>query len=454
FADESVPVGPPPSSQSYLAMDAILDVCLSTGSDAIHPGYGFLSENAEFAKKVRDAGILYIGPSAESIRTMGDKLASRKAVAGFNVPIIPGMDHPATSSQQALEAAEKIGYPVMIKASAGGGGKGMRIVHHAGEMESEMKQAMGEAQSSFGNASVFVEKYIPSPRHIEVQILGDTQGSIIHLFERECSIQRRNQKVMEEAPSSVLSPAQRKKICDAAINVARACQYYGAGTVEFVADQELNFYFLEMNTRLQVEHPVTEMITGLDLVKEQIRIAEGSPLPFAQDDIHLRGHSLEVRVYAEDPQNHFLPDTGTLHTYQRPQGPGVRVDDGYEEGMEIPIYYDPMIAKLITYASTREDAISRMQRAIGEYKIGGVKTTLPFCAFVLQHESFRSGKFSTKFVEQHFTPEMIEPRFSTNEKLAALLAVFHEYTQPDPFTASHESENKKPVSNWKRRARY
>ena len=422
FADEAVCLGPAPSSESYLLADKIISICHEFHVDAIHPGYGFLSENAEFAQKVADAGLIFIGPSAHSISVMGNKLAAKKAVGKYDIPMVPGTDEAISDIPKAKKKATDIGYPILIKASAGGGGKGMRVVEHEEEFESQMQRAISEASSSFGDGSVFIEKYITTPRHIEIQVLGDQHGNLVHLFERECSVQRRHQKVIEEAPSPVVSSEMRIAMGDAAVGVAKACGYFGAGTVEFIVDENLDFFFLEMNTRLQVEHPVTELITGKDLVKEQILIAEGHPLSFTQKDLHIHGHSLEVRVYAEDPRNNFLPDIGNLKTYIRPQGPGVRVDDGFEQGMDIPIYYDPMIAKLITHDETREKNIARMLRAIDEFEITGIQTTLDFCRFVLCHEAFTSGKFDTKFVEKFFSPEKLDVEWSKDELL--LLAGF------------------------------
>jgi acetyl-CoA carboxylase biotin carboxylase subunit len=428
FADEAVCLGPAPSNQSYLVADNIIEACLRLQVDAIHPGYGFLSENASFARKVKEAGIIFVGPSPQAIEVMGSKLAAKQAVSSYNIPLVPGTEESISDIELAKGKAKEIGYPILIKASAGGGGKGMRIVNSEEEFEEQMKRAVSEAISSFGDGAVFIEKYITSPRHIEIQVLGDHQGNLVYLFERECSIQRRHQKVIEEAPSAVVNPALRKAMGEAAIGVARACSYFGAGTVEFIVDEHLNFYFLEMNTRLQVEHPVTEMITGKDLVREQIWIAEGKPLSFTQEDLTIQGHAVEVRVYAEDPKNNFLPDIGKLHTYQRPQGSGIRVDDGFEEGMEIPIYYDPMIAKLIAHGATRQEAIDRMIRAIDDYRITGIQTTLDFCRFALTHQAFQSGNFDTKFVERYFSPEVLEPVFTEEEKqlLAALAVEFFE----------------------------
>jgi propionyl-CoA carboxylase alpha chain len=421
FADEAVCVGPAPSAQSYLQMDKIIDICKRLGVDGIHPGYGFLSENAEFCQKVTDAGITFIGPRPDAIRVMGSKLAAKEAVKSYNVPMVPGIDRAIDNIDEAREVAERVGFPILVKASAGGGGKGMRIVQHMDELEEQMQRAISEAVSAFGDGSVFIEKYIGSPRHIEIQIMADNFGNTCYLFERECSIQRRHQKVVEEAPSVILTPEVRKAMGEAAVNVAKACNYTGAGTVEFLVDEHLNFYFLEMNTRLQVEHPVTEMITGIDLVRTQINVARNLPLPFKQEDLKIQGHAIELRVYAEDPSSNFLPSVGTLRDYQPPKGHGVRVDDGFEAGMEIPIYYDPMIAKLVTYGADRQEAIDRMLRAIQEYKITGVETTLPFGTFVLQHEAFLSGKFDTHFVQQHFKPEMLVKEDADEAAVAAFM---------------------------------
>ncbi|HMU70860.1 MAG TPA: acetyl-CoA carboxylase biotin carboxylase subunit, partial [Chitinophagales bacterium] len=360
FADEAYFIGPPQSNQSYLLMDKILEVAKMSGADAIHPGYGFLSENAVFAEKVAAAGIKFIGPSAYSINMMGDKISAKQAAKNYHIPMVPGTDHAITDIAEAKAVAKKAGYPILIKASAGGGGKGMRVVNNEEELEEQMHRAMSEALSAFGNDAVFIEKFVTSPRHIEIQVLADDHGNVVYLFERECSIQRRHQKLVEEAPSAVVSPEMRKAMGESAVMVAKACNYSGAGTVEFLVDDQLNYYFLEMNTRLQVEHPVTEFITGLDLVREQILIAEGKALSFTQDDLRIHGHAIELRVTAEDPTNNFLPDIGKLITYRRPQGHGIRVDDGYEEGMDIPIYYDPLLAKLIVHAQTRELACKKM----------------------------------------------------------------------------------------------
>ena len=422
YADEAFFIGPSPSSESYLKIDNIITAAKQSGADAVHPGYGFLSEKESFAKRVEEEGLIFIGPSAKSIELMGSKLAAKAAVAKFNVPLVPGTSEPISDIRKAKKIAAEVGYPILIKASAGGGGKGMRIVDDEAQFEEQMERAVSEATSAFGDGSVFIEKYITKPRHIEFQVLGDKQGNIVHLFERECSIQRRHQKVVEEAPSAILTPEIRNAMGNAAINVAKSCGYYNAGTVEFIMDENLNFYFLEMNTRLQVEHPVTEQIAGLDLVQLQIRIAEGESLPFQQEQLSIRGHAIEVRIYAEDPANNFLPDIGTLKTYARPQGHGVRVDDGFEQGMEIPFYYDPMIAKLICHAETRDAAINKMIRAIDEYEITGLETTLGFCRFVMEHNAFRSGNFDTRFVENHFRPELLASPDDDGEWISAAIA--------------------------------
>lgn len=448
-ADEAICIGGPLSSESYLRGDHILKVCQEIGADAIHPGYGFLSENAGFAQKAQTAGITFIGPTPEAIELMGSKLAAKAAVAKYNIPMVPGTPSAIEDVEEAIAIAREIGFPILIKASAGGGGKGMRVVERVEYFEEQMRLAVSEATSAFGDGSVFLEKYIGSPRHIEIQVLGDTHGNIVHLFERDCSIQRRHQKVIEEAPSAVLRPELREEMGRCAVNVAKACDYVGAGTVEFLLDENLNFYFLEMNTRLQVEHPVTEFITGLDLVKEQIRIAEGEALGYSQESLKINGHAIELRVYAEDPTNNFMPDTGTLRTYVRPQGPGIRIDDGFEQGMEVPIYYDPMIAKLITYGSTRQEAINRMIRAIDEYRITGVETTLAFGKFVMEHEAFRSGNFDTKFISRYYPSEPIQmPETEEGELVAAVLATM--VLQKHQPQVNPAAETGPAASNWRR----
>lgn len=452
YADQAVRLGPAAASESYLLMEKVIEAALKTKAQAIHPGYGFLSENAEFSDMVEQAGLIFIGPRAEAIRTMGDKLSAKEAVAGFGVPLVPGSKGAIKGIEEAREVLKSTGFPVLIKASAGGGGKGMRIVEREEDFEEQMELAVNEATSAFGNGSVFIEKYVASPRHIEFQILADAHGNIVHLFDRECSVQRRHQKVVEEAPSCVLDDALRSAMGQAAVNVAKACNYRGAGTVEFILDEQHNFYFLEMNTRLQVEHPVTELITGVDLVREMICIAEGQPLSFTQEELHIRGHAIELRVYAEDPANNFLPDIGKLHVYERPDGPGVRVDDGFEQGMEVPIHYDPMISKLCTHASDREAAMDRMIRAIDEYLIVGVQTTLDFGRFVMQHEAFRTGGFDTHFVPKHFTPDKLDRALDEGQQRAgaAVAALIQQGGKGTSVPSSESSASgSKSQSTWR-----
>ncbi|MEY8021122.1 acetyl-CoA carboxylase biotin carboxylase subunit [Muriicola sp. SD30] len=423
FADEAVCIGEAPSKESYLNGKRIIEEAKRLGVDAIHPGYGFLSENADFAEAVTNSGLIFIGPGPKAIQTMGSKLAAKEAVKSYQIPMVPGIDEAISEVKKAKVIAKEIGYPILIKASAGGGGKGMRIVEKDKDLESQMERAISEATSAFGDGSVFIEKYVNSPRHIEIQVMADTHGNILYFFERECSIQRRHQKVVEEAPSAILSPELREEMGIAATKVARSCDYVGAGTVEFLMDADHNFYFLEMNTRLQVEHPVTELITGVDLVELQIRVARGEELPMKQEDLSIKGHALELRVYAEDPLNNFLPSVGTLHRYRLPVGEGVRVDNGFKEGMEIPIYYDPMLSKLITYGKSREEAIQRMIKAIEEYEVEGVQTTLPFGLFVCEHEAFRSGNFDTHFVKNHYSPEILKNKAEEEAEIAANIAL-------------------------------
>jgi pyruvate carboxylase subunit A len=423
FADEAVLIGEAPSNTSYLLGDKIIEVAKKLGVDAIHPGYGFLSENANFAEACENNNISFIGPKSKAIKIMGSKLAAKEAVKAYNIPMVPGTDEAISDIPKAKKLAKEIGFPILIKASAGGGGKGMRIVEKEAEFESQMNRAISEATSAFGDGSVFIEKYVRAPRHIEIQIMADTHGNIVHLFERECSIQRRHQKVIEEAPSSVLTPELRSIMGEAAIKVAKSCDYIGAGTVEFLLDEAHNFYFLEMNTRLQVEHPVTELITGTDLVELQIRVARGEELTITQENLKINGHALELRVYAEDPLNDFLPSVGNLEVYKIPKGENIRVDNGFEEGMDIPIYYDPMLSKLITYAETREEAIELMISAIQNYHIEGIKTTLPFGSFVCEHDAFRSGNFNTHFVKKYYSPEALRKKQEEEAKIAALIAV-------------------------------
>jgi acetyl-CoA carboxylase biotin carboxylase subunit len=422
YSDEAVCIGAPPSNQSYLLGDKIIAVAKNLGVDAIHPGYGFLSENAGFSKAVKDAGMIFIGPSAESINSMGSKIAAKETAKKYNVPLVPGTENAVLTSADALKIAKEIGFPILIKASAGGGGKGMRAVYKEEELVEQYEMAKSEAKNSFGDDAVMIEKYVTAPRHIEIQVLCDNHGNGVYLFERECSIQRRHQKLVEEAPSACLTPAIRKEMGECAVRLALSSNYSGAGTVEFLVDDKLNFYFLELNTRLQVEHPVSEIICDKDLVAEQIKVAMDLPLSFKQEDLKINGHSIELRVCAEDPMNNFLPDIGRLVRYEKPNGTGVRVDDAYEEGMDIPIYYDPMIAKLIVHAPTRNEAIERLCRAIDEYKITGIQTTLQFGKWVVQHEDFRTGNLTTHFIDKNFKPEYLKTETAEEANIAALVA--------------------------------
>jgi acetyl-CoA carboxylase biotin carboxylase subunit len=428
YADEAVLIGEAASNQSYLRGDKIIEVCKELGVDAVHPGYGFLSENSTFAEACEKNNIIFIGPKSKAIEMMGSKLAAKDAVKAYGIPMVPGTEDAITDIEAAKKIATEIGFPILIKASAGGGGKGMRVVEKAEDFISQMDRAISEATNAFGDGSVFIEKYVTKPRHIEIQVMADSHGNIVYVFERECSIQRRHQKVVEEAPSAVLTPEKRKEMGEAAIKVAKACDYLGAGTVEFLIDEHHNFYFLEMNTRLQVEHPVSELISGLDLVELQIRVARGEVLPIKQEDLQIKGHAMELRVYAEDPMNDFLPNVGTLTKYQLPVGEGIRVDNGIEEGMDVPIYYDPMLSKLITYGETREEAIELMIKAIDDYLVEGVQTTLPFGKFVMEHEAFRSGDFDTGFVKAYYDAEKLKSKLDTEAEIAAMIA-FQQYVE-------------------------
>ncbi|WP_298115167.1 acetyl-CoA carboxylase biotin carboxylase subunit [Flavobacterium sp.] len=423
YADEAVCIGEAASSQSYLRGDKIIEVCKELGVDAVHPGYGFLSENSAFAEECEKNNIIFIGPKSKAIEMMGSKLAAKDAVKAYDIPMVPGTEDAISDIEDAKKVATQIGFPILIKASAGGGGKGMRVVEKEEDFESQMERAISEATNAFGDGSVFIEKYVTKPRHIEIQIMADSHGNVLYVFERECSIQRRHQKVVEEAPSSILTPEMRKKMGEAAVKVARACDYLGAGTVEFLLDDKHNFYFLEMNTRLQVEHPVTEMVSGLDLVELQIKVARGEALDIKQEDLVIQGHAMELRVYAEDPMNDFLPNVGNLSTYKLPEGEGIRVDNGIEEGMDVPIYYDPMLSKLVTYGKTREESIELMIKAIDNYHVEGVATTLPFGKFVMEHEAFRSGDFDTGFVKAYYSPEKLKANLDIEAEIAAMIAL-------------------------------
>ena len=399
-ADEAYPIGPAAARESYLNIDKILDVAKRSGADAIHPGYGFLSENAKFAQACAAAGVKFIGPTAAAMDAMGSKTRARQAMEKAGVPFVPGTSRGVESHEQAAQVAEKIGYPVMLKAAAGGGGKGMRLVHAAAELKSALDGARSEAERSFGDSEVYIEKAIVNPRHIEMQVLADEHGNTVYLGERECSLQRRHQKVLEEAPSPIVDDDMRRRMGEVAVRVAQAASYTNAGTVEFLVDQRKNFYFLEMNTRLQVEHPVTELITGLDLVHLQIRIAAGEKLPFKQEDVSIRGHAIECRIYAEDPDNNYFPSPGRIALLQSPAGPGIRIDSGMYEGWNVPIDYDPLLAKLIGYGSDRDQAMARLTRALDEYFVGGIKTNVSLFRRILREADFRAAKLDTGFLDR------------------------------------------------------
>jgi propionyl-CoA carboxylase alpha chain len=452
MADEAYEIGPPPARESYLVQARLIETAKRCGAEAIHPGYGFLSENAEFAEAVAQAGLVFIGPSGGAMRKMGDKTAARKLMHSAGVPTVPGSKDAVDDPGAAAAIAEQVGFPVLIKASAGGGGKGMRLAHRPEELPALFNSAASEALSAFGDGRVYIEKYVENPRHIEFQILADRHGNVVHLGERECSIQRRHQKVIEESPSSLVDEQMRAQMGAAAVEAAQSCGYTNAGTIEFIVDKNRHFYFLEMNTRLQVEHPVTEMVTGLDLVRLQLEIAAGGKLPFRQEQIERRGHAIECRVYAEDPENNFLPSIGRLTHVQRPGGYGIREDSGIGEGDEISIYYDPMIAKLIAWGADRGEAIRRMRRALGEYEIAGVRTTIPFCLWVLNHPKFCAGDFDTHFVQNEFHDISL---LSTNGQIdlaaAALVAVLHqEGKSPEPTNSFSGHANSSSIS-WKLR---
>ena len=441
YADEVYFIGPSPANKSYLNIDKIIEAAKKSGADAIHPGYGFLSENEEFAKRCEKEGIIFIGPSPDAIATMGDKITARQTMIKAGIPVVPGTSEKVSDEKKAVKVIKKIGLPVMIKASAGGGGKGMRLVKTEEEIIESLRIAKSEALSSFGDDTVYIEKYIESPHHIEFQILADQKGNTIHLFERECSIQRRNQKVIEETPSPLLTPKLRKKMGEVAVDAAKAVKYYGAGTIEFIVDDNFNFYFLEMNTRLQVEHPITERVVGIDLVKEQINIANGQKLNYKQKDITQTGHAIQCRIYAEDPTNNFMPQPGLIKHITEPKGLGVRCDGYVYEGYEIPLFYDPMISKLIVHGSIREEAISIMKRALYEYRITGVKNSIKFLKRIFEVADFINGKYNTLFIEKHKKFLMSFPRAPQRNEDMAIIATFMDYLtklekiQPQKFTS-------------------
>ncbi len=447
YADEAIHIGPSPSVESYLVKEKIIEAAKISGSDAIHPGYGFLSENAEFADIVRNEGIIFIGPSAESIRLMGDKISARSIMTSAGVPVVPGTSNKISSSAEAIKAIKRIGYPVMIKASAGGGGKGMRLVFRESESLQAINAARSEAKASFGDDSVYIEKYITSPHHIEFQILADKFGNIIHLCERECSIQRRHQKIIEETPSPIMTPELRREMGEKAIAAAKTVNYEGAGTIEFLVDDKLNYYFLEMNTRLQVEHPITERVTGVDLVKEQIRIAAGNKLSYEQKDIFQDGHAIECRIYAEDPENNFMPSPGLIQKITEPNGFGVRTDGYVYEGYQIPIHYDPMISKLITWGKTRNEAITRMLRSLEEYYIMGIKTSIDFLKKIMEIPEFIDGKYDTHFVDNHKAELFDLCDESTEIEEIAMIVAFMEYLESNDLNKNGHSHT--GFSGWK-----
>ncbi|MGA9118732.1 MAG: acetyl-CoA carboxylase biotin carboxylase subunit [Bacteroidota bacterium] len=448
-ADSAIPVGPAPSSLSYLNVPAILEAARSGGADAIHPGYGFLSENSAFAKAVGEAGFVFVGPSPAAIAMMGDKTRAREVMRKAGVPVVPGSDAPLQSEQEAVRFVQRHGTPVLIKAAAGGGGKGMRRVDDPREIAGAYHAASSEAKASFGDARVYIEQYLDQPRHIEVQILADSHGSVVHLGERECSIQRRHQKIVEESPSPILDDESRRRMTETAVRAAQACGYVNAGTVEFLRDASGKFYFLEMNTRLQVEHPVTELRTGLDLVALQIRIAEGARLPFRQEDVRWNGHAIECRICAEDVEHSYIPSTGRLLHVHPAAGPGIREDRGVDEGGEVSIYYDPMIAKLCAWGANREQAMQRMIRALEEYEILGVQTNISLLRFVLRHPAFQRGEISTHFLQEHYTPEQLDRGSEEFQRAAAVLcAMLEDRKEKDkaPQTGTGEQQG----SPWRR----
>ncbi len=453
-ADEAYPIGAAAATESYLNIEKILEVARRCGADAIHPGYGFLSENAKFAEACADAGIKFIGPSAASMEMMGSKTRARQEMEKAGVPFVPGTSRGLESVQQAKEVAAKIGYPVMLKAAAGGGGKGMRLVGSAKELQPALQAAQGEAQRAFGDDEVYLEKVILNPRHIEMQVLADEHGNTVYLGERECSIQRRHQKVLEEAPSPQVDPDMRRRMGEVAVRVAKAAEYCNAGTIEFLVDQEKNFYFLEMNTRLQVEHPVTELITGLDLVELQIRIAAGEKLPFQQDDVLIRGHAIECRIYAEDPDNNYFPSPGKITMLLTPTGPGIRLDSGVYEGWTVPIDYDPLLAKLVGYGQDRAQAVSRLMRALEELFVAGIKTNVGLFRRILADEDFLSGKVDTGYLERLLGSEAGGERKDTANVAAIAAAVFALLDSNSKAAGDGTgADNGASSSSWKRAAR-
>jgi len=457
-ADEAYPIGAAAATESYLNIGKILDVAARSGAEAIHPGYGFLSENAKFAQACADAGVKFIGPTPAAMEAMGSKTRARQAMEKAGVPFVPGTSRGVQSFEQAEQVAAKIGYPVMLKAAAGGGGKGMRLVHESGQLKSALEAARSEAERSFGDSEVYIEKAIVNPRHIEMQVLADEHGNTVYLGERECSLQRRHQKVLEEAPSPIVDPDMRRRMGEVAVRVAQSANYTNAGTVEFLVDSDKNFYFLEMNTRLQVEHPVTELITGLDLVHLQIRIAAGEKLPFRQEDVQLRGHAIECRIYAEDPDNNYFPSPGRITLLLAPSGPGIRRDSGMYEGWNVPIDYDPLLAKLIGYGTDRNQAIARLTRALGEYFVGGIKTNISLFRRILRDTDFCAAKLDTGFLDRMLKRPEDTPQDSTSAEVAAVAAGIFAMLGSVSGTANRTSDGgsqavDKPVSKWRSASR-
>jgi acetyl-CoA carboxylase biotin carboxylase subunit len=459
-ADEAYPIGPAAASESYLNIEKILEVAKRSGAEAIHPGYGFLSENPKFARACTEAGVKFIGPSAPSMEMMGSKTRARQHMERAGVPFIPGTSRGLQSCDEAEDVAARIGYPVMLKAAAGGGGKGMRLVNAREELKSALEAAHSEAERSFGDSEVYIEKYIVKPRHIEMQVLADEHGNTVWLGERECSIQRRHQKVMEEAPSPLVDPEMRRKMGEIAVRVAKAANYTNAGTVEFLSDQDKNFYFLEMNTRLQVEHPVTELITGLDLVQLQIRIAAGERLPFTQDSVQIRGHAIECRIYAEDPDNNYFPSPGKITLLLTPAGPGIRRDSGMYEGWTVPIDYDPLLAKLIGYGTDRQQAIGRLVRALNEYFVGGIKTNISLFRRILSDPEFQAGKLDTGYLDALLAKEQTNGSVDSDKQVAAIAAGVFALLDPGSVSVNGASRNGgasgkqgQGLSDWKSTAR-
>ena len=460
YADEAYHCGEPPASESYLRMDRLLEIARESDADAIHPGYGFLAENGEFADRCEREGVVFIGPKGDVMRSMGDKVTARQTMKKAGVPIVPGTTE-RLSDEEAVEWARKIGLPVMVKASAGGGGKGMRLVRDEKDLSQALQRARSEAKASFGDDSLYVEKFVEQPRHIEIQILADSLGNAIHLFERECSVQRRHQKVIEEAPGNGISPELRTRMGEAAVAAAQAVDYVGAGTCEFLVDANDEFYFLEMNTRVQVEHAITEAITGIDIVKTMIRVAAGEPLPFRQDELSISGHAIEARIYAEDPDNNFVPSPGQILVYRPSGGIGVRVDSGVYQGAVVTVYYDPMVAKLITWGRDRGEAIERMRRALFEFVVKGIKTSIPFHQRVLNNEVFLSGRYDTGFIDQHMdggkggsavTGEEAEEARRVAHMLAAIAAYRRDKQRANAATATPSAAAEDPWKSYGRRS--